>query len=268
MNLLALWCVCVCVCALTGMCTQSSVNQGQKLVPGPEPLDTDPWQECLNASNVSGVTASGCPVHSYQPSSNGSKTEWNQGEGKSNEAFHPKKSTASCFTFSKPSKHLWIGRITYEAPFPAAIQCHSFSKYIWADYYVLVRWPGHIIILSFLKKKKKKLMGKTASELPHHLYILVGLAVWKLSFVQNLSYFNVIYLCCYLLTVKLAYMYESNFHSHCPSVCLLGTRKQQSLIFIIKSAEEGKEMSKYFLASYCGFPGWLSGKDPPAMQEM
>lgn len=110
-------------------------------------------------------------------------------------------------------------------------------------------------------------MGKTASELPHHLYILVGLAAWKL-FVQNLSYFNVIYLCCYLLTVKLAYMYESNFHSHCTSVCLHGTRKQQSLIFIIKSAEERKEMSEYSLASYCGFPGWLSGKDPLAMQEM
>ena len=26
-------------------------------------------------------------------------------------------------------------------------------------------------------------------------------------------------------------------------------------------------MSEYFLASYCVFPGWLSGKDPPAMQE-
>lgn len=43
-------------------------------------------------------------------------------------------------------------------------------------------------------------------------------------------------------------------------------RKQQSLIFL-KSAEEGKEMSECFLASYCGFPVWLSGKDPPAMQE-
>ena len=27
-------------------------------------------------------------------------------------------------------------------------------------------------------------------------------------------------------------------------------------------------MSEYSLASYCGFPGWLSGKDPLAMQEM
>ena len=26
-------------------------------------------------------------------------------------------------------------------------------------------------------------------------------------------------------------------------------------------------MSECFLASYCGFPVWLSGKDPPAMQE-
>ena len=83
-------------------------------------------------------------------------------------SFRPKKSTASCFMFSKPSKHLWIGRITHEAPFPAAIQCHSFSKYIWVDYYVLVRWPGHIIILSFLKEKKKntKADGKDCIRAP------------------------------------------------------------------------------------------------------
>lgn len=170
-------CVCVCACLHRHMC---SVCRSKVLVTSPWSGTPGhwPWGSCLNA-NVSGVTASGCPVHSYQPSSNGSKTEWNQGDGKSNEAFQPKKSTASCLTFSKPSKHLWIGRITHEAPFPAAVQCHSFSKYIWADYCVLVRWPGHIITLAFLKKKKK-LMGKTASELPHYLYISVSLAVWKL----------------------------------------------------------------------------------------
>ena len=66
--------VCVCVRACTGMCAQSVVQRSQQLAPGPEPLDTDAWGSCLNAPNVSGVTASGCPVHSYQPSSNGSKT--------------------------------------------------------------------------------------------------------------------------------------------------------------------------------------------------
>lgn len=42
-------------------------------------------------------------------------------------------------------------------------------------------------------------------------------------------------------------MYDSNFHLHCTIVCHHGSRKQQSLIFIIKFAE-GKEKSEYLFS--------------------